>query len=304
LSKRKNPTSTQRKRLLKRNAHRCCVCKEAGVGLELHHIDGDPSNTIDENLAVLCVRDHDLHHRPIAYDLVKHTELGSEKLRKYKASWEKFVTEAQSDNPKVIATLNVFGTIDYIHSAKLIMQWQNEEIEYERVFHLLDGDFDYWTDEILKEVLDIGKNIKLAVINEPLPVEHCPCCGKGLSNTLGEGVVLKLTDERWKEQSICSIYINPEQPSLAVIISLSDKPIFEGSLHLCQEKYLHFASNYYEERIKVNRRPSIRTQATRIIGKLINDWEPAHIFIGTGDYDNPELIGDLILPRVWEVKAR
>jgi hypothetical protein len=43
-----NPNSSQRERLLMANANRCCVCKRCGVGLHLHHIDQDSSNTVDE----------------------------------------------------------------------------------------------------------------------------------------------------------------------------------------------------------------------------------------------------------------
>jgi len=55
-----------------RNAGVCCVCKQRWIGVQLHHIDGDHSNTIDENLAVLCVKDHDAHHRPKCYRNLNH----------------------------------------------------------------------------------------------------------------------------------------------------------------------------------------------------------------------------------------
>ena len=100
-----NPKAEQRDRVLNTNAKRCCVCKCSGVGLHLHHIDRDSSNTVDENLAVLCVEDHDRHHRPGAYTpTVNHLELSPDEIRRHKTSWEAFVSETRKPFPKVIAT--------------------------------------------------------------------------------------------------------------------------------------------------------------------------------------------------------
>lgn len=37
----------------------CCVCRENGKAVQIHHIDGDPSNNTLENLVVLCLEHHD-----------------------------------------------------------------------------------------------------------------------------------------------------------------------------------------------------------------------------------------------------
>ena len=37
----------------------CCVCHERGKTVQIHHIDEDPSNNSQENLAVLCLECHD-----------------------------------------------------------------------------------------------------------------------------------------------------------------------------------------------------------------------------------------------------
>jgi hypothetical protein len=39
--------------------HTCCVCREPGKAVQLHHIDDDPTNHSIPNLAVLCFDDHD-----------------------------------------------------------------------------------------------------------------------------------------------------------------------------------------------------------------------------------------------------
>ncbi|MDZ8226608.1 HNH endonuclease signature motif containing protein [Nostoc sp. ChiVER01] len=303
MRKRKYPSKEQRERLLTKNLYRCCVCKREGIGLHLHHIDEDSSNTVDENLAVLCVQDHDLHHRPDAYNHVRHIELGSEKIKKFKTSWESFITEARQDKPKILATVSVYGNYEHIHAAQLVMQWFDENIEYERVFHLLEGDYEYWVEEIMREVDNFGKNIKIAIINEPLPVEHCPCCGKGFSRTVKEGIAIQMTDPNWSTDSNCSIYINPNQPSLALLISFRDKVIYQSNLHLCQGKYLHYSGDFYDERIELKKRSSVRTQATKIMQKVVDNWQPSKIFIGTGDHDEPLLINGFELPLCWEKRT-
>ena len=82
-------------KLYELNANSCCVCKRTGVGLNLHHIDGDNSNTTEENLAVLCVNEHDAHHRPDKYTSLNHMDLSADRLRAYKTEWEEFVKECK-----------------------------------------------------------------------------------------------------------------------------------------------------------------------------------------------------------------
>ena len=36
----------------------CCVCRERGKAIQIHHIDDNPSNNVPENLAVLCLECH------------------------------------------------------------------------------------------------------------------------------------------------------------------------------------------------------------------------------------------------------
>lgn len=274
--------------MLEANAFRCCVCKRRSIGFHLHHIDGNSANTVDENLAVLCVEDHDRHHRPNEYESPpRHLDLDASEILRLKKSWEAFVAEARKPEPRVLATLSAYGTTELIHSLQLVMQWPDERIEYIRSFHLLDGDLDRLTDDVMEELAAIGPKAKLAVINQPLPVEHCTCCHRGLSRTLKPAVVTRLTDPRWSKDSSCSIYINPHQPSLAVIFSIDGQEILRGSLHLCQRKFLHYMSDGIDDRVPVRYRPSVRAQASQIVKQLLREWVPARTFIGTGDPDQP-----------------
>lgn len=296
-----DPTPVQKERLLNANAYKCCVCKRSGVGFNFHHLDGDSSNTIDSNLAVLCVEDHDRHHRPGKYGTkVNHLELGEQELLRLKKSWEEFVLEARKPNPTVLATLASYGTEELIHSLQLVLQWPDERIEYKRSYHLLDSNMDLMTDRVFEELATIGTGIKLALINEPLPIDHCPCCGSGFSRTMKPAVVARLTDPDWSKNSACSIYINPHQPSLAFCFSLLEKELFSGSLHLCNGTHLHLNTDVIDESIAIKPHPSIRSQVTRIIEGIFSEWQPAHIFMGTGPHENPTSIEKFTLPKIWE----
>jgi hypothetical protein len=85
---------------------------------------------------------------------------------------------------------------------------------------------------MISEVQSIGEKVKLILVNEPLPVEYCPCCGKGFSNTVKEAVSFKATDPDWDKHSVMSVFINPENPSLALSLGVPDKHLYSVSLHL------------------------------------------------------------------------
>jgi len=161
---------------------------------------------------------------------------------------------------------------------------------------------DQLEDRMLEELSSIGKDIKLVIINQVLPVDHCPCCGKGFSRTIKTAIVTRLTDLGWATESSCNIYVNPDQPSLAALIYLRDDLLVQSSLHLCQGKFLHFHNHWIDDRVPVKPKPSVRTQASQIINHFLGEWEPAIVRIGTGNPDDPEPIADLLLPNCWEIQ--
>ena len=59
---RKKSSDTQKERLLQKNAYVCCVCKQRGLGLHLHHIDGNKSNNNIENLEIKSRGEHNSIH--------------------------------------------------------------------------------------------------------------------------------------------------------------------------------------------------------------------------------------------------
>ena len=296
------PLATQRN-ILTKNIKVCCVCKERGIGTNFHHIDGHPTNNDEKNIALLCVKEHDQHHRQHAYDEASHLELSADKIREYKREWELTVQECKSENPKVIAVVNAFGDLTTIHSAKFLLQNLDGKIIYERLYHWHYGTVDDWTDWIMEEVVWLGKNVKLTVIDKPLGIEHCPCgCKNSLSNIIDENAAIQLTVKDWKEKSIGTIYINPTFPSFALTVFYDDKILYKAHLHKCQDRHLHFICDKFEERIPIIKKLTVKKQATAIKEKIFASWQPGQIFIGTGNPDRPKLMDKFKLPGIWDKK--
>lgn len=71
-------------RLMFQNMHRCCICHEPRKHVQIHHIDGDPSNNGWENLAVLCVDCHSL----VTGDQGFGKKYTAREVGLYKINWE------------------------------------------------------------------------------------------------------------------------------------------------------------------------------------------------------------------------
>jgi len=61
----------------------CCVCRERGKRIQIHHIDEDPSNYLSDNLSVLCFDCHD--ETQIRGGFGKH--LTAPVVKKYRDEW-------------------------------------------------------------------------------------------------------------------------------------------------------------------------------------------------------------------------
>jgi hypothetical protein len=246
------PTRPQRNRLLDANAYRCCVCKRRSIGFHFHHIDGDNANTVDANLAVVCVEDHDRHHRPDAYVAKpNHTELSAIEILKYKTSWERFVAEARQPQPQVLATLSAYGTFEQIHSLQLILQWPDETIA----------------------LLSLLRR-------RAQPNSEAGRCHSTDRSCVGYGFLRQ--------------HLHQPDPSIS-------RHGLVFALHLCRGSHLHYHDDWIDESVPVDRGSSVRKHATKVVNHLLQEWQPANTFIGTGDYDKPELISNLVLPDCWEV---
>lgn len=75
--------------VLYKAAHSCCVCRDGHTRVQLHHIDGNPANNIEDNLVALCMKHHD--EAEITGGLTQR--LDAAKLRAFKIKWESEVRE-------------------------------------------------------------------------------------------------------------------------------------------------------------------------------------------------------------------
>lgn len=78
------------------NGHTCCICKEPGGSVQIHHIDGNPRNNKPENLAVLCL----LHHSRVTGDEGLGRRFSKDEVRKYKVLWEDQISESRRERQK------------------------------------------------------------------------------------------------------------------------------------------------------------------------------------------------------------
>jgi hypothetical protein len=292
---RKKVPQSLRRKIVTGSAAVCCVCKTRGVGVNLHHIDGDPSNNDPANLAVICVKDHDAHHRPAAYHPCHF--LSEDKLRHRKIEWEQFVARARSSPPRVGAVVNVIGSNDYIHAIRVAMQDENGQTGLERDFHFVDLHPEAAVDAVIDEVSWLNPSITLYLIDEVVPIEYCFACedAGALTTVLAPGVAARELAPDWTEKSIIAVYINPARPSCAIVLTYNGTTVLQLSMHRCGD---HLVVN--ESRHRLRRRPSARGQVTRVISDVVRAWRPGKWLIGTGDPDKPTIIEHLTLPRCWE----
>jgi len=88
--------------ILADNRHICCICHKNGKDVQLHHIDGKPSNNSPENLCVLCLDCHGkVERKP-----TMARQITSGELRIYKNNWEK---HCRLEKNKSITINNYFG---------------------------------------------------------------------------------------------------------------------------------------------------------------------------------------------------
>lgn len=70
----------------------CCVCQDPNIGVQIHHLDGDPSSNEIENLAALCLRCHDQASK--TGGLTRSLSKGI--IKKYRAEWLRRVQRKRS----------------------------------------------------------------------------------------------------------------------------------------------------------------------------------------------------------------
>jgi hypothetical protein len=98
--------------VLFRHAHTCCVCNERGKYVQIHHIDDDPSNNVEANLAVLCMQDHGDTQVIGGFG----RKLGPREVIKYRDDWIRRVEERRRAADE-LAVQNVQGKEESIRSS-------------------------------------------------------------------------------------------------------------------------------------------------------------------------------------------
>lgn len=298
-NKRKPIKTAQKNRLLRKNADACCVCKSRGVGLNFHHIDGNPSNNVDSNIAVLCVKEHDCHHRPTSYPSMKHLDLSADEIKNKKECWEAFVSEAQKDNPSVLAVVTAYGSEENISGMKIVFQWNDGRIEFERMYQMLDAPMETWIDNALEEIQWVGKNVKLTLIDYVDPIEYCEGCKRSYSRVLDESTAIRFTAEDWEEKAVGTIYLKPTSASLSLTVFYGDNLLYQANIHKCGND-IHFMDDKNSERYPIRSDSSLVNQIKLIVDDHIQRWGLKKTFIGTGNPDSPEIINEIVLHSDWE----
>jgi len=77
----------------------CCVCREQGKPIQIHHIDGNPANNDPINLAVLCFDCHDKTQIKGGFA----RKLDAAQVIHYRDDWSKRLQERRNEADKIAA---------------------------------------------------------------------------------------------------------------------------------------------------------------------------------------------------------
>jgi len=70
----------------------CCICRQEGKKVQIHHIDEDPSNNSESNLSVLCFECHTDTMVKGGFD----RKLDAEQIILYRNDWLNIVSRKRS----------------------------------------------------------------------------------------------------------------------------------------------------------------------------------------------------------------
>jgi hypothetical protein len=96
-------------RVLFRCDYTCCVCRERGRPIQLHHIDEDPSNNAEANLAPLCL----LCHNDTQIQGGFGRKLNSDVVTRYLCDWCTRVA-SRRDKADELAALRMAGATERV----------------------------------------------------------------------------------------------------------------------------------------------------------------------------------------------
>ena len=79
--------------VLAANNHTCCICRVQRKHVQLHHIDGNSSNSVPSNLAVVCLDDHSR----VTGDEGLGRRFSPQEVTLFKVRWEAICAQADMD---------------------------------------------------------------------------------------------------------------------------------------------------------------------------------------------------------------
>lgn len=112
--------------VLFRSDHTCCICRTKGKDVQVHHIDGNRSNTSTGNLAVVCL---DCHSKVTGRRGLGQSYSPGE-VRKYKRSWDSAVLVLRRvHRPQIKYKKELVSQIDLIICDILARQRNSPRVE-------------------------------------------------------------------------------------------------------------------------------------------------------------------------------
>lgn len=140
------PTDTAAK-ILFLHDRTCCVCRQEGKKVQIHHIDEDPSNNLENNLAVLCFECH-------TETMIKggfHRKLDGDQIILYRNDWLNVVTRKRSLEEIKDRTINHINPLDLELATGIAEIYrENNEIELLAIHYDLIGNYELRDKYIMK----------------------------------------------------------------------------------------------------------------------------------------------------------
>lgn len=157
--------STLEKRVLVKNRHCCCICQKDGYGKEvwIHHIDGNNSNNVLGNLAVLCVSPHASQADAglVSGKVGSGKKLSPDEVREFKKIWERKIDE-ENKIKKQVLSLQSRKQIEIFYVFE-INKIKNEILSYEGKGSFVKEKFDFLDQLVLEELISGVKIRKILI---------------------------------------------------------------------------------------------------------------------------------------------
>lgn len=118
---------------------KCCICEDGSRGDQIHHIDGNSSNSTYDNLAFLCLK----HHADASEKNEMRRKISARAVRKFRENWYKKIREERNINLK---SLN--KTVTKISQEELLHAALNANIIYD----ILQIEYDYHNSQLEDKV--------------------------------------------------------------------------------------------------------------------------------------------------------